>query len=132
MEPDIAQSTLPAVEERTLLLPDLALEVEEQGQVTVHCHFTAGLADAIRIWPSTFLICRHTGHRSQLLFAEGIPLAPEWLLVPAGREIHFTLLFAGLPRECVLFDLVEEIPDPGGFHANSILRNAMDVYRVGI
>lgn len=132
MRPDIALPTLPDVEERTSLLPDLAVAVDEQGQVTVHCHFAAGLADAIRIWPSTFLICRLTGHRSQLLFAEGIPLAPEWLPVPAGREICFTLLFAGLPRECVLFDLVEEIPEPGGFSANGILRNGMDVYRVEV
>jgi hypothetical protein len=132
MGPDIALPPLPAVEERTLPLTDLVLDVEEQGQVTVHCHFTAGLADAIRIWPSTFLICRHTGHRSQLLLAEGIPLAPMWLAVPAGREIHFTLLFAGLPRECVLFDLVEEIPDPGGFRTLGILRNSMDVYRVDV
>lgn len=132
MGTEIALPAAPSVEERTLHLADLAAEVEEHGQITVHCHFAAGLADAIRIWPSTFLICRLTGHRSQLLFAEGIPLAPEWLPVPAGREICFTLLFAGLPRECVLFDLVEEIPEPGGFSANGILRNGMDVYRVEV
>jgi hypothetical protein len=32
----------------------------------------------------------------------------------------------------VLFDLVEEITDPGGFHVPGILRNGMDVYRVDL
>jgi hypothetical protein len=32
----------------------------------------------------------------------------------------------------VLFDLVEEIADLGGFHVPAILRNDMDVYRVEI
>lgn len=104
--------------------------VEERGQVTVHCMLDTGEGDCIRIWPTTYLKCRHSGHRSQLLFAEGIPLAPTWMPVPAGRSVHFTLLFAGLPQHCVLFDLVEEIPEPGGFHASGILRNGMDVYRV--
>jgi hypothetical protein len=115
-----------------LLRAELCTDVEERGQVTVHCSFEAGLFDCIRIWPSTFLVCRHTGHRSPLLLAEGIPYAPHWMPVPPGRSVAFTLLFAGLPRDCVLFDLVEEIPDPGGFLASGILRNGMDVYRVEI
>ena len=128
--PPVEAPTITRGLERHDLLPELLTDVEEKGQVTVHCSFVAGLSDAIRIWPSTFLVCRHSGHRSQLLFAEGIPLAPQWLPVPAGNSIRFTLLFAGLPSHCVLFDLVEEIPEPGGFHATSILRNGMDVYRV--
>jgi hypothetical protein len=112
------------------VLEELRASVEERGQVTVHCTLHADVGDCIRIWPSTFLVCRHSGHRSQLLLADGIPLAPTWMPVAAGRSVCFTLLFAGLPKHCVLFDLVEEIDDPGGFHATSILRNGMDVYRV--
>lgn len=130
--PPVEAPTVTRELERPDLLPELLPDVEEKGQVTVHCSFVAGLSDAIRIWPSTFLVCRHSGHRSQLLFAEGIPLAPQWLPVPAGNAIRFTLLFAGLPSHCVLFDLVEEIADPGGFHVPTILRNDMDVYRVEI
>jgi hypothetical protein len=118
--------------EKPVQLPELLSDVVECGQVTVHCSFVAGLSDAVRIWPSTFLVCRHSGHRSQLLFAEGIPMAPQWLPVAAGNTIHFTLLFAGLPSHCMLFDLIEEIADPGGFHVPAILRNDMDVYRVEI
>lgn len=116
----------------TQLREELCAEVDERGQVTVHCSFKAGLFDCIRIWPSTYLVCRHSGHRSPLLLAEGIPLAPTWLPVPAEQQVRFTLLFAGLPQHCVLFDLVEEITDPGGFHVPGILRNGMDVYRVDL
>jgi hypothetical protein len=130
--PPVEAPTITRELERPDLLPELLTDVEEKGQVTVHCSFVAGLSDAIRIWPSTFLMCRHSGHRSQLLFAEGIPMAPTWMPVPAGNAIHFTLLFAGLPSHCVLFDLVEEIADLGGFHVPAILRNDMDVYRVEI
>ena len=130
--PPVEAPTITRGLERHDLLPELLTDVEEKGQVTVHCSFVAGLSDAIRIWPSTFLVCRHSGHRSQLLFAEGIPMAPTWMPVPAGNAIHFTLLFAGLPSHCVLFDLVEEIADLGGFHVPAILRNDMDVYRVEI
>jgi hypothetical protein len=111
-------------------LTALMAAVEERGQVTVHCTLESGEGDCIRVWPSTYLVCRHSGHRSRLLHAEGIPLAPTWMPVAAGRSAQFTLLFEGLPQHCVLFDLVEEIPEPGGFHATSILRNGMDVYRV--
>ena len=138
--PTLLTCSAPAIEAPPLtqerldqqLREELCTAVEERGQVTVHCSFTAGMFDCIRIWPTTYLVCQHSGHRSPLLLADGIPLAPTWLPVPAGQPVHFTLLFAGLPQHCVLFDLVEEIADPGGFHVSSILRNGMDVYRVDL
>ena len=104
--------------------------VDEQGQVTVHCLFRPGPFDCIRIWPTTYLICRSSGHRRRLLHAEGIPFAPEWLPVPAGSSVSFLLIFEALPQGCSLFDLVEEIDDPGGFHVCGIPRNHQDVYRI--
>lgn len=100
--------------------------------MTVHLSFTAYVMDGIRIWPSTYLICRSSGHRSPLVHAEGIPYAPTWLALPPGKLVAFTLLFAALPRACSLFDLVEEIPEDGGFHVPGIARNGMDVYRLGL
>ena len=114
------------------LRAELCAEVDELGQVTVHCALIAGFMDCLRIWPSTFLVCRLTGHRSPLLHAEGIPYAPTWRFLDAGEHIMFPLLFAALLRDCVLFDLVEEIPEAGGFHVPSVLRNGMDVYNVEI
>ena len=124
--------TLPLERVDPSLRTELCTEIDERGQVTVHCSFTAGSMDGLRIWPSTFLVCRLTGHRSPLLHAEGIPYGPTWLFLPPGKRISFMLLFAGLPRDCVLFDLVEVIPEDGGFHVPDILRNGMDVYRVEV
>jgi hypothetical protein len=114
------------------LRSELLTDVEERGQVTVHCSIITEWADMIRIWPSTYLVCCHSGHRSRLLHAEGISYAPHWQPIPPGKSIAFTLLFEGLPKDCILFDLVEDIPDQCGFYSPSILRNAVDVYRVEV
>lgn len=114
------------------LLAELLTEVEERGQVTVHCSILTEYADMIRIWSSTFLVCKLTGHRSRLLHAEGIAYAPVWQEVNPGKPVAFTLLFESLPKDCILFDLVEEIPQPGGFFVPAILRNDPDVYRVEV
>jgi len=42
----------------------------------------------------------------------------------------FTLIFQGLSKGCQLFDLVEEIPQEGGFAVRGLLRNSSDVYQV--
>lgn len=114
------------------LCAELLTEFEERGQVTVHCTILTEQADLIRIWPSTFLVCQHSGHRSRLLHAEGIAYAPVWQPVAPGKPAAFTLLFEALPTECILFDLVEDIPHAGGFFVSAILRNGMDVYRVEV
>ena len=84
----------------------------------------------IRIWPSTYLIGKDVSHRSDLVHAENIPLAPEWAAVPPGTSSQFTLVFTGLPKECQLFDLAEVIPQEGGFFVADIERNEVDVYEV--
>lgn len=114
------------------LLTELLTDVEERGQVTVHCSIVTDYVDMIRIWPSTYLVCQLTGHRSRLLHSEGIAYAPAWQEVNPGKPVAFTLLFESLPKECILFDLVEEISQPGGFFVPAILRNAPDVYRVEV
>lgn len=133
-EPCTAVATPAEVQEKRVpgLLEELCTDIDEKGQVTVHCVVKAEMGDAIRIWPTTFLVCRLTGHRSKLLHAEGIPHAPDWRTIPPGGMASFTLIFAALPNDCVLFDLVEDIPDEGGFYSPAILRNGMDVYRVEV
>jgi hypothetical protein len=125
-----APLTSPAME--PALLEDLLTDVDECGQVTVHCSLHSGPGDAIRIWPSTYLVCRQTGHRSKLVHAERIPFAPLWQPLLPGRTVSFTLLFEALPDDCILFDLVEDIHDESGFFTPAILRNSMDVYRVDV
>ncbi|MCW3070725.1 MAG: hypothetical protein JWO44_615 [Bacteroidetes bacterium] len=102
--------------------------VAEENQVIVHC--VCAMDAAYRIWPSTFLIEHSTGKRAKLVTAFNISFYPYWTLKNAGQK--FTLIFEGLSRNCIMFDLKEEIPQEGGFHVKSILRNNSDVYTVTI
>ena len=43
----------------------------------------------------------------------------------------YTLLFEALPFDCSSFDLIEDIPQPGGLVVRDIARNGKDVYRLG-
>lgn len=120
-EPAVVEPLDPFLREELLAL------VEERGQVTVRCHLRSPYPTCARIWPSTYLICHKTGHRSKLMHAEGISYMPVWLPVPSGTTT-FILVFEPLPDECVVFDMVEEIPEPGGFHVKCIARNGRDLY----
>lgn len=121
LDPKTAEETLVAEETVTL----------EQGHVYVHCHFNNGPEESlIRIWRSTFLIPHGSSERCELVHAENISFAPVWTRMPKNREFRFLLIFAGLPRDCTSFDLVEDIPEPDGFFAGDIARNSSDVYHV--
>jgi len=115
-----SEQTLTAeeVKQELLILP------ETEAQVIVHCAVNDDL-NAVRIWPTTYLICAHTGAKSKLIDALNISFYPDWCITPS-----FTLLFESLPKDCKLFHLVEEIPEQGGFEVNNISRNNSDVYRV--
>lgn len=105
----------------------------EDSFVYVHCHFDNPSDDMlIRIWRTTFLIDRASGVRSQLLHAENISYAPQWTIIPRKGDFTFLLIFGGLPKSCTMFDLVEEIAQPGGFFVKDIRRNETDVYHIDI
>jgi hypothetical protein len=103
-------------------------QIDEENQTVVHCICRTDAA--YRIWPTTFLIENGTGRKAKLLTAYNISFYPYWTLKNAGQK--FTLIFEGLSRSCVLFDLKEEIAQEGGFHVKGILRNNTDVYIVDI
>ena len=87
-------------------------------------------ANAARIWPSTFIIDNQSGKRCQLVFADGITMYPNWTYIEEKSSLNFTLIFNGLPKSCRSFDLVEIIPQAGGFEYRKINRNKSDVYHV--
>jgi hypothetical protein len=120
--------TNPATVEVAEFEDDLLEEFERQ--TTVHCSITVEAGTGLRIWPSTFLIEAESGTRRKLLHNMNIPLAPQWLVVEKNCTYQFTLFFEGLSRNCILFDLVEEIPEEGGFSVHHIHRNDSDVYKV--
>ena len=128
----LSTHTTPGTRIRSSTRKKLKEQTQEEKQVIVHCHYTCTnpYGMYIRIWPSTYLIARDVAHRSELVHAENIPLAPDWMAVPPGAKSQFTLIFSGLPKDCQRFDLAEIIPQEGGFFVADIERNDMDVYEV--
>jgi hypothetical protein len=105
--------------------------VQEESQVIVHCRMTGSLESySIRIWKSTFLFAKDLAHASKLLHFENITLYPAWTILIPGKEHRFTLIFSGLPKDCKSFDLIEKIPQEGGFEVKNIARNKQDVYLI--
>jgi hypothetical protein len=105
----------------------------DDSYVYVHCHFKNTSDEMlIRIWRTTFLIGKDDATRSQLIHAENISYAPQWTIIPGKITFTFLLIFGGLPKSCRVFDLVEEIAQPGGFHVKNIKRNETDVYHIDI
>jgi hypothetical protein len=124
-------------EKKTLIgvdaLASIDPEILEDSYVYVHCSFPIPSPDMlIRIWKTTFLRDCHSPGQSQLIHSENISYAPEWTMIPAKGIYSFLLIFSALPKSCILFDLVEDIPQPGGFLVKSIKRNKTDVYRINI
>jgi hypothetical protein len=120
-------------EVEVLAEPEIALsvKVEEESQVLVHVHFLAFPGALIRIWKTTFLIPSvPSGEKVPLVHAENITMAPMWTQLDGYGVFTFTLVFKGLPRDCKLFDLTEEIEESGAFHFSDIARNETDVYHL--
>ena len=107
-------------------------QIHEEKALIVHCTYNTEIDGGIRIWKSTFLINKASGERSTMHHAENISIAPEWTYVPEGKTYRFILIFAPLPKSCEFFDLLEDIPQAGGFFIQNIKRNKSDVYHMKI
>jgi len=112
-----------------MLKNDIKSLCEEECQVIVHCSIFAYSFEGLRIWKNTNLIDHHTGKKSILTHAENIPFYPQAMVCERG-QYHFTLFFKGLPKNCEVFDLFEDIPEYGGFLKKNIQRNSSDVYQI--
>jgi hypothetical protein len=123
VKPKVDVETLASIDPSTM----------EDSFVYVHCHFNNTSDDMlIRIWSTTFLVDRDSVARSQLVHAENILFAPQWTIIPRKGDFTFLLIFGGLPKSCLMFDMVEEIAQPGGFHIKNIKRNETDVYHIDL
>jgi len=121
--PEVDVEVLTNIDTRTL----------DDSFVYVHCYFHNKWENMlIRIWKTTYLIDKLSGTRSKLIHAENISMAPVWTQIPDEREYSFLLVFSGLPKSVKLFDMVEEIAEPGGFFVQDISRNETDVYHLNI
>jgi hypothetical protein len=105
----------------------------EDQHVYVHCYYKNDLPEMlIRVWRSTFLVDKVSGAKSELVHAEKISLAPQWTIIQGKITFSFLLIFSALPKDCKVFDLIEDIPQAGGFFVPDIKRNELDVYHVDI
>lgn len=123
---------IPQVLPTPVIEPELLREIQADSYVYVHCFYDNPTMDdaLIRIWRSTFLIDTQSAERSKLVHIENISFAPIWTLIPGAQPYRFLLIFEALPKGCLVFDLLEDIPQAGGFCIRSIIRNASDVYHV--
>jgi len=101
----------------------------EERQTIIHCIYNP--LNAVRIWPSTFLIENESGKRIKLVTIFNIYFAPEWTFAYNGNN-KFTLVFGGLSKGCTSFNLMEIIPLPEPFVVKNIQRNKSDVYNVQV
>lgn len=125
-------TTTPAIKIDEKIRDEILSQIHEEGMVIVHCTYNSEIEGGIRIWKSTFLIDKASGDRSTMHHAENITYAPKWTYVPEGKTYRFTLIFTPLPKSCEFFDLLEDIPQAGGFFIQNIKRNKSDVYNVTI
>ncbi len=117
----------PLIDKETLV--QLLHDELTESQVIVHCSYRPfHNHDKIRIWKSTYLFDNNSDHKSNFVSSENISLYPNWTWVEANKTHIFTLIFTGLPKSCESFDLIESIPEPGGFEVRNIRRNKSDVY----
>jgi hypothetical protein len=117
----------------TEVLSSISPAALEDSYIYVHCYCNNTFKDMlIRIWRSTFLIDQGSSARAKLIHAENISFAPVWTRIPDPQTYSFLLIFETLPKSCKQFDLIEEIPQPGGFEVRNIVRNDTDVYHINI
>lgn len=114
------------------ILEQIQEKFEQEKQVIVHCCFQNNytLGNLVRIWPSTYLVDKFSGYKSQLIFWENIAVFPYWTDIPPVKEYCFTLVFSGLPKGCKVFDFVEEVVQGSGFLVTDIERNDSDIYTI--
>jgi hypothetical protein len=123
IKPKVETDVLTAIDSWTL----------EDHHVYVHCYYKNDLPEMlIRVWRSTFLIDKVSGAKSGLVHAEKISFAPQWTIIQGKITFSFLLIFSALPKDCNVFDLIEDIPQAGGFFVPNIKRNELDVYHVDI
>lgn len=109
----------------------LLTDLLEESQVTIHCSYTAIKKDTLlQLCEPTFLFSQESTHKSKLVYSGKIAIYPSWTKVKKGITANFVLIFTGLPKNCVYFDLIELTPLSNPFIEKNIKRNKTDVYRV--
>ena len=108
---------------------DLKIDTQEERQTIVHCKINVPNDDLLlRIWKSTYLRDNASAYKAEIVTAYNISFHPIWTVAQPNHV--FTLIFKGLNKSCNTFDLIEDIPQSGGFYVPNIQRNNSDVYTI--
>ena len=112
------------------ITPEIELQKVEFGEIEnqVTIHIENGIHQYVRIWNSVELIDSVSNTNAKLVQVYGAPMFPDWKFIPKGKK--YTLVFEGLRKSCKQFDLIENIPQSGGFIVHGIERNNLDVYKI--
>jgi len=78
----------------------------------------------IQLQRNTAITCYKNQYKCHLLFHLGIPVYPDYL---EGEDLHFILVFEGLPEDCKEFNL-QSVPTSGTWKCYDFERREEDVY----
>lgn len=113
------------------LKAELLSDMDEESQVIVHFTYKSNsFYEGLRVWKTTYLIPKESKRISTLVTVDNISMYPIYTYTPSGKTLKFTLIFSGLSKSCKTFDLIEQIPEPGGFIYKNIKRNKTDIYHI--
>ena len=124
----------------TIAKPSVVIDEEVKALIAhqteectiVHCRYFTNEPTGVRIWPTTFLV-EDSGKRCKLIKNFNISIMPEWTFYFIEYDfIRFTLVFEALSRDCMIFNLLEDIPQPFGFYSNKVRKNNSGVYTVEV
>lgn len=122
------------IDEKTEIAPELLAQIncDEEKQVIIHARTTNvyNYNCTIRVWPTIYLFPKNSSIRCNLIESYNIAKYPIWHNLSPKSTHHFTLIFQGLPKDCEMFDIIEIIPEQGGFEVKGIQRNREDVYNI--
>lgn len=107
---------------------------EEQGQVIVHClHYGCSsecgrtIKCEIALSPDVQLLPNGDADASKLIQSHNIGLPPTRNFKKSYCT-KFTLVFSGLPKDCIEFDFFDPFQAWGGWHVKKIERNKTYIY----
>ncbi len=109
----------------------------EESQTIIHCIYESPYkfqnGGWVNINTSTFLINNTSKLKLKLIQAVNIPVAPaRHSFNKPGERIRFTLIFEGLPKSWIRFDLCESSFLEDGFHVKDIKKNRTGVYEINL
>ncbi|MBC8266347.1 MAG: hypothetical protein H8E84_05215 [Flavobacteriales bacterium] len=103
----------------------------EKRQVIIHGIIRPMMGASIDLFKDDIFLFPHGyDKKCKLVYSKNIAIYPDKYEIPSLTIHNFTMVFEGLPKDCITFDLIEDIKESGGFVEKNISRNFSDVYEI--